>query len=145
MFARDLIEQGETIVIWGGQVFSREEIDRGVTAKGSVAMIAEGVYLGAYADAPESIDDYMNHSCDSNCWMSDEVTVTARRDIKKREEVTIDYALFSSGSEWKMENCNCGSPECRGTITGNDWKLEDVRSRYRNHFSPFLNRRIELE
>ncbi len=37
------------------------------------------------------------------------------------------------------EPCRCGSPICRGIITGNDWQLQEVQERYQGHFSPFLN------
>jgi len=67
----------------------------------------------------------------------------ARRDIAADEELTIDYALFSAQPNWVMDGlCRCGSPFCRRTITGNDWKLKEVQERYCNHFTPFLNARI---
>ncbi len=85
----------------------------------------------------------MNHSCDSNLWMRDEVTVVARRAIAAEEELTIDYALQSGlPVDVLGESCRCGSPVCRGVITGNDWQLKELQERYRGHFSPFLNERI---
>jgi hypothetical protein len=39
-------------------------------------------------------DHYLNHSCDPNVWMIDEVTLAARRDIAKGEEVVADYAMW---------------------------------------------------
>jgi uncharacterized protein len=86
----------------------------------------------------------LNHSCDSNLWMADEVTLIARRDISPGEEVTIDYSLQTAQPVAIIERaCRCGSPLCRGTITGDDWRLPDVQQRYRGHFSPFINKRIE--
>ncbi len=86
----------------------------------------------------------MNHSCDSNTWMDDEVTLVARRDIEAGEEVTVDYALFTTQSNWMLDNrCHCRSPHCRRVITGDDWMRKDVQERYQGHFSPFINRRIE--
>jgi SET domain-containing protein len=83
-----------------------------------------------------------NHSCDSNLWMRDAVTVEARRDIEAGEELTLDDALVST-EEWIQENCRCGTAVCRGTPTGRDWRLPEVQQRYAGHFSPFLNERIE--
>jgi hypothetical protein len=100
--------------------------------------IGEGTSLVQGADDPAQ---FMNHSCDSGCWMADEVTVVTRRSIGAGEEVTLDYALVSADPEWRME-CQCGSDLCRGVVTGNDWKLPDVQERYRNHFSPFINQRV---
>src|ERR1041385_6678831 len=85
----------------------------------------------------------LNHSCDSNLWMADEVTLVARRDILPGEEITVDYALFTTSPEWTLGKlCQCGSPVCRHTITGNDWRRIDVQERYAGHFSPFINERI---
>ena len=71
-------------------------------------------------------------------------SLVARRDIEAGEEVTVDYALFTTQSNWMLDNrCRCGSPYCRRVVTGDDWRREDVQERYRDHFSPFINRRIE--
>jgi hypothetical protein len=76
--------------------------------------------------------------------MADEVTLVARRDIAADEEITVDYALFTTQATWSLDQlCRCGSPYCRRTITGSDWKLRDVQERNHHHFSPFINRRIK--
>ena len=142
MFARERIHAGEVVIVWGGRLFTASDIEQGLTRRYSVAEIGEGVYLGAFEDDPESIDDYMNHSCDPNCWMLDEVSIAARREIQPDEEVTIDYAMFGSGAGWRIDDCRCGSQLCRHTITGSDWKIASLQSRYRSHFSPYLNDRI---
>ncbi len=86
----------------------------------------------------------LNHCCDSNVWMADEVTFVARRDIATGEEITVDYALFTVQPEWVLDQpCRCGTDVCRHAITGNDWKRLDVQQRYYPHFSPFINARIE--
>jgi uncharacterized protein len=92
---------------------------------------------------PPGPDHYPNHSCDPNVWMVDEVTLAARRDIAKDEELTADYALWEEDENTIMQwACSCRSPLCRGTVTGRDWRLRDLRERYRGHFSPFINDRI---
>jgi hypothetical protein len=138
------IMEGEVVVIWGGTLFSEEEMRAGNAHGGSVAAIDEGLYLGSPAGAAKNPDDYMNHSCDPNVWMADEVTLVARRDIAADEELTADYAMWEATEEYVMPwNCRCGSPLCRKTITGKDWRLRELQQRYRGHFAPFLNRRIE--
>jgi hypothetical protein len=78
--------------------------------------------------------------------MADEVTLVARRDLEAGEEATVDYALFTTRSNWMLDRrCRCGSPHCRLIITGDDWMREDLQERYRDHFSPFINRRIERQ
>ncbi len=57
-----------------------------------------------------------NHSCNANTGYSG-LNVVALRDIKKGEELTLNYASFLDET---MEpfNCQCGAPNCRGLITG---------------------------
>jgi hypothetical protein len=70
------------------------------------------------------------------------VIVVARRDIAAGEELTLDYALGSGNPQWSMEDCNCGSPLCRGRVTGNDWRQPELQQRHAGHFSPYRNERI---
>ncbi len=143
LLARATIQAGEVVVVWGGYLFTTPEIEQGLARLDSIAEIGEGLYLaGTHAD-PKSPNDYINHSCDPNCWLVDEVTIAARRDIAPGEDVTIDYALFSSRLDWNIECCECGSNVCRGILTTDDWKKQDLQSRYAGHFSPYLNLRIK--
>jgi hypothetical protein len=114
-------------------------------AKGYVwAMIDEGLYLAALLNEDEEdLTNFINHSCDPNVWMKDEVTLVARRDIAAGEELTIDYAMFEGDEEWVGRwECHCGSKLCRGRHTGSAWRQKELQERYRNHFSPFICERI---
>lgn len=83
-----------------------------------------------------------NHSCDPNAWLADDhITLVARRDISVGEEVTTDYAMWSDTSAWRMD-CNCGAARCRGVLTGDDWRRQDLQDAYRGHWPEFLERRI---
>jgi hypothetical protein len=89
------------------------------------------------------LTDFINHSCNPNVWMKDEVTLVARRGIVVGEELTIDYAMIEGTEEWVGPwECRCGSELCRGRYTGNDWRQKELQERYRNHFSPFICERI---
>jgi hypothetical protein len=136
---------GEVVTIWGGQVFTADEVQAGKARKGSLSAIAERLYLGVRADAPDELgpDHFLNHSCDPNTWMTDEVTLVARRDIAQDEELTADYAMWEADENHVMRwACACGSPLCRGRVTGQDWRLPELQQRYRGHFSPLINQRI---
>ena len=141
LFASAPIVKGEIVAKLGGRVIDDAELRQvsGTRSKYNSAAIGEGVNL--LLDHDEAIARG-NHSCDSNLWMRDEFTLEARRDIASGEEVTVDYALQTAIADWKMA-CNCGSPECRKVVRGDDWMRPELRDRYRGHFSPFLNRRIE--
>ncbi|HJW50011.1 MAG TPA: SET domain-containing protein-lysine N-methyltransferase [Candidatus Limnocylindria bacterium] len=141
LFATGPIAKGETVGRLGGSVIDAEELRRisRTHAKYNSAAIAEGANLLLGDD---EVIARGNHSCDSNLWMRDEFTLEARRDIAAGEEVTVDYALMTAVSDWEMA-CRCGSPVCRGRVRGDDWMRAELRERYRGHFSPFLNLRIE--
>ena len=145
MFARRTIVWGEIAVIWGGTVFTEDEIRAGKARKHSVAEIGEGLYLAASPGEPDSPDDFMNHSCDPSVWLADEVTLVTMQDITAGEELTADYVMWRTDPNWTLRRpCNRGSRLCRRSVTGNDWRLKDLQSRYRGHFSPYINDRINL-
>lgn len=142
------IRQGEVVEIVGGTVMTDAEFCafQRTTPRYNAIQIDEDLHL---VESPEitqlRVGGSLNHCCDSNLWMIDEVTLAARRDIAAGEELTVDYALVTVQPDWVLDQpCHCGSPVCRHTITGNDWKLPDVQQRYYPHFSPFINARIEL-
>jgi len=57
-----------------------------------------------------------NHSCEPNTAYKG-LNVIALRNIKKGEELTLDYASFLDENMEPFQ-CQCGSPKCRGLITG---------------------------
>ncbi len=146
MFARQPIRKGEIISIVGGAALTDSDIEAFQSSHSiyNAIQIDEGLHLVEQPEITQTLDGSMNHSCNSNVWMADEVTLVARWDIAAREEITVDYALFTTQPNWTLDNpCHCGSPHCRHVITGNDWKLKNVQESYRHHFSPFINRRID--
>lgn len=143
MFATSRIRQGEVVIVWGGILMSEEEVRTSKVRPGSVAAIGEGLYLVDLQDE-EDPADFMNHSCDPNVWMEDEVTLVARRDITAGEELTIDYAMFEVDEDWVGGwECRCGTQLCRGVYTGRDWRRKGLQGRYPDHFAPFINKRIQ--
>jgi SET domain-containing protein len=146
-FARAPIAAGEVVEIVGGVVMSDDEFRafQRTAARYNAIQIAEDRHLVERLEVTaRRAGGSLNHSCDSNLWLADAVTLVARRDIAPGEELTVDYALFTAQPAWRLEHpCQCGAPVCRRTITGDDWRLPAVQARYYPHFSPFLNRRIE--
>jgi hypothetical protein len=49
------------------------------------------------------------------------------RDIRAGEELTTDYALFFDHDQTMQ--CRCGTPSCRGTVSGRDWQRPDLQRR----------------
>lgn len=144
VYAKENIPKGEVVVIWGGELVSVTDFQNGIGKKHTNVGITEDLYLVTSNEDEMSIDDFMNHSCDPNLWLDDEVTLSARRDIKKDEELTFDYAIEIISEDYLMKNpCYCRAKQCRKQITGNDWKLKELHLEYGNHFSPFILERIK--
>ena len=144
-FARDFIGVDEVVVVIGGTVMTDDEFRRFIptVSQYDAIQIGENLHLVDTSPDPRATNGSLNHSCDSNVWMADEVTLVARRNILPGEEITVDYALFTVIPVWTLDKaCGCGSLLCRHAVTGKDWQLPDVQERYKDHFSPFINERI---
>lgn len=139
------IGRDEVVAIKVGHVVHRDEIDAVTEAAGDMALqIEDEFYL-----APRSRDEvhdmsvFINHSCEPNVGFRGQVVYVAMRDIAAGEELCHDYAMERS-DHYTLE-CHCGSSLCRGRVTGDDWKLPELRQRYDQYFSIYLQRRIEEE
>lgn len=121
---------------------TEKDIKKRKYKKGTSVEIGEGLYLAGKLNESSGKEDFLNHSCNPNLWLKNEVTLIAKRNIKKEEELTADYGSWVSRDYWKMK-CNCGSSLCRDIIMGSDWKKRELQKRYKNHFSPYLNKRIK--
>lgn len=141
MVAKETIKEGEKVVVWKGiytDIIGAEEAKK----QGKLIMQWDD-NLYSVETRGEDRGYFVNHSCDSNLWMSDAFTLIARRDIKPGEEITADYALWEADENWKSRwECRCKSPLCRYKITGKDWRNPEIQKRYKGHFSPLLNKRI---
>lgn len=106
--------------------------------------ISDDYYIGALNKEEENdIKLYNNHSCDPNCGMHGEITFVAIRDINPDEELTVDYA-FIDNEDYSFE-CTCGSPYCRHTVTGFDWKIKELQTKYYPYFAQYLKDKIDIE
>jgi uncharacterized protein len=144
LFATQPIQAGTSIMIWGGNLYTRQELadiraGKLKVAEFSYSFIEEDLLLAA---PPDGMDYYVNHSCDPHVWMADKVTVVARRDIQVNEEITGDYAVWEADKDYVLAPCTCGSSLCRTRITGNDWMRPELQERYEGHFLPYISERV---
>jgi len=141
VYARESIEKGELLALWGGRIITESELDYDIPHfTQRVLQIEEGLYI--IQPEPLESSDYFNHSCDPNAGFSGQIALVAMRDIKPNEEVCFDYAMCD-GSPYDEFICTCGSKNCRGEVTGQDWKRPELRERYAGYYSPYLQRRID--
>ena len=140
VFARERIEVGELIAVWSGRLVSADELDDlPEDIRRHTAQVEESLYLASLT--PDEPPDYINHSCEPNAGLDGQIAIVAMQLIRPGDEVTIDYAMCD-GSPYDEFDCACGSVQCRGRVTGNDWRDPLLWKRYAGHFSPYLLRRI---
>jgi hypothetical protein len=133
---------GELLAVWGGDVVVSDQLDRiPGNLRHLCIQVEEGLYLVTLEDRLGPAD-YVNHSCSPNAGMSGQIALVAMRHILPGEEVCYDYAM-SDGSPYDEFECRCGAANCRGWVTGEDWKRPELIRRYRGYFSPYLQRRID--
>jgi hypothetical protein len=86
---------------------------------------------------PRRPNGYGNHGCDPSLWWVGPYELAARRNIAAGDELTNDYAASTAEPDFVMA-CSCGSQQCRGVVTGNDWRRPDLRKKYGQHWVPAL-------
>jgi hypothetical protein len=89
---------------------------------------AIGLYDGEWL-IPDTDARYLNHSCDPNCRISDELEVFTIRTVRNGEELTISYN-FADAAEYRDRpgnyfwderwnfTCRCGAANCIGEVKG---------------------------
>ena len=136
------IAASEIVAIKGGHIVDTETL-RSLPERlqNSEVQIAERFHLVALTDDEyEALMLFINHSCEPNVGFLGNIVLVAMRDIDAGEELTTDYALFDMNDE--SMRCRCGTPSCRGTITGRDWQRPELQERYRGWFSSYLQVRM---
>ncbi len=142
------IKAGEKLMEFGGQRVGRADAeDQERYRVRSVWIVADDVFLALpIEDVEPSLDENLNHSCDANAWLADEVTLVAKRDIAAGDEITMDQGTWNFDvSEYTVdaEDCTCGAPDCRVRLTQDDWQIAAVQERYRGHFHPIVQAMID--
>jgi SET domain-containing protein len=142
LFAARAIREGEIVSIRGGHILPRR-LPRGLRPPRGYwgYPIAGGFVLGPLTRREaDSVMMFLNHSCEPNVGIQGQIIFVAMRDIRRGEELTIDYAMF--GGDPRPMRCACQAKACRGVVTAADWRRADLRRKYRGYFSSYLQRKM---
>src|SRR5438477_12500871 len=127
LFAAADIEPETVVIRLGGRLVTTDELDRLIAAANAdpsspyvdSVTVAEGAHLVL---PPGTVAHFGNHSCDPNLWPVGPYELATRRPVRAGEELTVDYGTLSGAPGFVMA-CSCGSPQCRGQITSENWRL----------------------
>jgi SET domain-containing protein len=145
LFAVADISKDEIVAVKGGHIVDRKVLREQITPRlGPVEIqFDDDLFIAPATDDERELSMlYLNHSCDPNVGVRGEITFVAMRDIRAGEELTHDWAM-TDDDDYSIE-CNCGTPDCRKTVTGKDWQRPDLQKRYGGYFSAYLARKIAL-
>jgi SET domain-containing protein len=142
LFATDNIDMGDVVLVKGGHIVTREQLQKITPKLGPVEIqIGDDLFIAPVTDEERELSMlYSNHSCDANLGMRGEITFVAMRDIRAGEELTHDWCV-TDDDDYSVK-CNCRSPNCRGTLTGKDWQRPELQERYVGYFSAYLAEKI---
>jgi uncharacterized protein len=145
LFAAADIGKDEVVAVKAGHIVDGKTLREKITpVLGPVEIqIDDDLFIAPVTEEERELSMlYLNHSCDPNVGVRGEITFVAMRDICAGEELTHDWAMTDDG-DYSVE-CNCGAPDCRKTLTGEDWQRPDLQKRYAGYFSAYLARKIAL-
>jgi SET domain-containing protein len=148
VFAREPIAQGKRLAVLGGHILPLAQLfELAPIAQDTAFQISDDLVC-TYATAEELCvwenglsGDHFNHSCAPNAGWRGHLELVALRDIASDEEITFDYATCLTADFGDMD-CVCGATNCRGRVTGKDWKLPELQERYRGYFQPYIEAKI---
>jgi SET domain-containing protein len=141
-FVVSKISKGEIVASFGGNVINQSQLTNYSADRVSRSLQLNGDTYLLSGNVPEP-GDMINHSCEPNCGISGTSSVQAIRDIEIDEELTFDYAM-SDSSQYDEFICACGKEKCREKVTRMDWQNKDLQAKYRNYFSSYIEKLINL-
>ncbi len=129
LFAEKNFKRGDIVFIFKGKVVNWEVKDEKSSLYGpNWVGIGKNKWMDVVAPGV-----YINHSCEPNCGIKGKVSVTAIKNIKKGEEITIDYSITEIDNLWHM-TCNCGNKNCRKTIRS----IQNLNDKIIRKYTPFI-------
>lgn len=148
LFFTDGLPAGTVVIRLGGRLVSSAELDALIRRADADADVPYVDTVTVHDDVhlvlpPGTPIHFGNHSCDPTLWQAGPYEIATLRDVTAGEEATIDYGTVSGADGFRMA-CRCGTVACRGEVTSADWRRPELQDRYRGHWMPALQSRIDV-
>lgn len=130
IFVKRNFKKGETVFIVCGPIIKKPNI------------YTIPISFDLYLDPIPFLGKELNHSCEPNCGIKDRTRIVAMKNIKKDEEITIDYAMIILKYNPKLlkQNikCKCGNKNCRGEFGSYRKLSKELKKKYKGFISDYL-------
>ena len=131
LFAKREINKFEKILIFEGPIVTKEKaILLDVKKYGSDIENALQIEKEKYI-YPEDPARIVNHSCNPNSGLIQNLTLIAIKKIKKDEEINYDYSTTMDEDSWNLK-CGCGEKNCRKLIEDFKYLPKKIQIKYLN-------------
>jgi hypothetical protein len=127
VFASETLEPMTRIAQFAGPISTLDQIPK--EQLNYILRATKDLYL-----TPETDARYVNHSCDPNCFIDDDLYIVTRTVIPQGTELNISYNRISEaeakdwGNFWHPAwsfHCQCGATRCCGYV--NKYITDEVR------------------
>jgi uncharacterized protein len=145
LFAVEPMAMGDMVAMQGGYIDDRARRETLQPSLGPAEIpIAEGCFIGPMTEAErEGGMIFSQPSCDPKIGVHGQITFVAMRTMQPGEALTHDWA--TPDDETYAIPCHCGAANCRGMMTGHDWRRRDVQEKYQDDMSWYLQQQIKQE
>ncbi len=112
LFVEENVREGEFISFIEGT----ERIKKSISPEDALTIPTwYGVSKTKWIDPGNGLFSFLNHNCNPNTAIVGTKKLIARRNIKKNEEISIDYSMTDGDLLWSMQ-CSCRHRQCRKEI-----------------------------
>ncbi|MBW4638831.1 MAG: SET domain-containing protein [Gloeocapsa sp. UFS-A4-WI-NPMV-4B04] len=126
LFSKIDIRKEENIFNFTGKLITFKQTLEATDNFGDPLQIGKDLYINL-----EEPMRFINHSCNPNTGIINDVTLIALRDIQAGEELYFDYSTSIDEDYWVMQ-CMCGEANCRKTIKDFKYLPVQAKQKYLN-------------
>lgn len=124
LFAKRDIRKGEVIFMFTGKLIDFNQTVNKQDNFGDPLQIGKNLYINL-----EEPMRFINHSCNPNTGIKNDIVLIALKDIRKGEELYFDYSTTMDEDHWVMQ-CKCGNTNCRKVIKDFKYLPSQLKEKY---------------
>ena len=128
LFAKQDIQSGQEVAKLGGVLVHKDNVTKYLSQVGNFGpQVNQDWFISPLTK--KELPGAINHSCEPNIGMVDELTFQTLKDIKTGEELAADYSQTGLMNGFE---CNCGAANCKHQVNSDGWKDNNPHGELRN-------------